>query len=137
MRFLVSSNRISPHDRYMRSILTNPKAIEDFFRHYLPEKIKRLVDFSSIELQKESFIDDKLRLQIVDLLYKVKFEGKPGYLYVLMEHASSPDKLLPFRMLKYATSIMDHHLKQTGSKILPLVYPLILPKVYLPKHIPL
>ena len=57
------------------------------------EKLKTVLDFQSIELQKESFIDDKLRLKIADLLYAVKFEGRPGYLYLLFEHASSPDRL--------------------------------------------
>ena len=119
-------NRISPHDRYIRSMMTHPKVIQEFFETNLPSKIKDAIDFRSIELQKESFIDDKLRLKIADLLYTVKFEGKPGYLYVLLEHASKPDRLLPFRMLKYMVAIMDHHLTKTETKELPVIYPLIL-----------
>ncbi len=117
---------ISPHDRYIRSVLTNPPVIQEFFQHHLPEKIKQSIDFSSIVPQKESFVDDRLRLQITDLLYAVNFNEQPGYLYVLLEHASTPDKFLPFRMLKYTTAIMNEHLRKTGDKILPIVYPLIL-----------
>lgn len=119
-------NRISPHDRYIRSMLSHPKVMEEFMQANLPAKIKDSIDFRSIELQKESFIDDKLRLKIADLLYGVKFDGKPGYIYILLEHASKPDRLLPFRMLKYMVAIMDHHLTKTETKELPVIYPLIL-----------
>ena len=120
------TKKLSPHDRFTRSLMTNPKVAEEFFKKNLPENIKKAIDFSSIELQKESFIDDYLKLQIADLLYSARFDGQPGFLYVLLEHASTPDRFLPFRMHKYVTAIMDHHLKKKENKTLPLVYPMIL-----------
>jgi predicted transposase/invertase (TIGR01784 family) len=117
---------LSPHDRFTRSSMSNPKVAEEFFKKHLPEKIKKALDFSSIKLEKESYIDDNLKLQIADLLYSVEFGGQPGFLYILFEHASKSDPLLPFRMLKYMISIMDHHLKTAKTRKLPLVYPLIL-----------
>ena len=119
-------SRLSPHDRFIRSLMTNPRVICEFFDHHLPENIKNILDFSSIEPQKESFVEDSLRLQIADLLYAVRFNGAPGFLYVLLEHASTPQEMLPFRMLKYMTKIMDSHLQKTGGKQLPLIYPCIL-----------
>lgn len=79
---------MSPHDRFVRSLLTKPKVIREFFDQHLPEKIKECIDFSSIEPQRESFIDDKLRLQVADLLYSVRINGEPSFFYVLIEHAS-------------------------------------------------
>ncbi|MBL0941156.1 MAG: Rpn family recombination-promoting nuclease/putative transposase [Alphaproteobacteria bacterium] len=116
----------SPHDRFVRAIMTNPKVIQEFFETNLPQEVKDLIDFSSITPEKESFINDKLRLQIADILFSVEFQGEPGYLYLLLEHASSPDKMLPFRMLKYMISILDHHLIKTNTQKLPLIYPLVL-----------
>ncbi|MBP6951135.1 MAG: Rpn family recombination-promoting nuclease/putative transposase [Alphaproteobacteria bacterium] len=120
------TKKLSPHDRFTRSIMANPKVAEEFFQTNLPEQIKSAIDFSSIKLQKESFIDDNLKLQIADLLYAVKFNGKSGFLYILFEHASKSDPLLPFRMLKYMISIMDNHLKTKKTNKLPFVYPIIL-----------
>jgi predicted transposase/invertase (TIGR01784 family) len=117
---------LSPHDKFIRSVLTNPRAIKDFFKNNLPAPIQSMIDCDTIEPQKESFINDKLRLQITDLLYSVNIHGEPGYIYLLLEHASKPDRLLPFRMLKYITAVMDNHLIKTGSSTLPVVYPLIL-----------
>ncbi len=120
------ANNLSPHDRFVRSLMTNPQVIKEFFTTHLPAHIKDLIDLDSIQPQKDSFVDDKLRLQIADLLYSVNIQGETGYVYLLMEHASSADKMLPLRMLKYVIAVMEHHLKKEKSKKLPFVYPFIL-----------
>jgi len=79
----MEQKRISPHDRYVRSMLSNPRVVNEFFEATLPEHIKKHIDLSSLELQKDSFIDDKLRVQITDLLYKATFDGEPGYICLL------------------------------------------------------
>jgi predicted transposase/invertase (TIGR01784 family) len=118
-------SNLNPHDRFFRAMMNEPKVIREFFEQNLPSNIKSVLDFATIQPQKESFIDDKLKLQITDLLYSAKFSGKIGYLYLLVEHQSTPDKLMAFRMLKYMVAIMEHHVKQTNSEKLPLVYPII------------
>lgn len=119
-------NHLSPHDRYIRSIMSDKEVAREFLETYLPKDVSKAMDLSTLEIQKDSFIDDKLKLQVADILYAVKFHGEPGYIYILVEHASTPDKLLPYRMLKYTLSIIDSHLKKTNEKKLPFVYPLIL-----------
>lgn len=115
------TNKLSPHDRFTRSLMTNKKVVEEFFKANLPAHIQKAIDFSSIKPRKESFIDDHLKLQIADLLYDVKFHDQPGFLYILIEHASKADPLLPFRLLKYMVAIMDHHLKTTKEQKLPFM----------------
>ncbi len=118
--------KLSPHDRFTRASLTHPKVAEEFFQKNLPEKIQKMIDFSSLKLKKDSFIDDNLKLQIADMLFSVNFNGSPGFIYLLVEHASTPQHLLPFRMLKYVIAIMEDHLKRTKSRTLPFVFPLVL-----------
>lgn len=120
------TSRITPHDRYIRSILSDYKVAREFFSKNLPASICSMVNLDSISLQAESFIDDRLRLQIADLLYAADFDGEPGFLYILIEHASKPDKLMPFRLLKYTMAVIDSHLKKNPGAKLPLVYPLVL-----------
>jgi predicted transposase/invertase (TIGR01784 family) len=119
------AKHLSPHDRIVRSTMSQPQVIKEFFSNYLPANIKKEIDIDSIQLQKDSFVDDKLRMQITDLLYTAQFGQRQGYLYLLVEHQSTPDKLMPYRLLKYKLSIMDHHLKTTNDKQLPIIYPLI------------
>jgi predicted transposase/invertase (TIGR01784 family) len=119
-------NRLSPHDRFIRSVFTNPKIVREFFEAHLPPKVKEAIDLNTIEPQKDSFIDDKLRQQISDILFATKFNNEDGYIYCLLEHASSPDKMLPLRLVKYMSAIIEQHLKKTEGNKLPIIYPLVL-----------
>src|SRR3990167_8489551 len=121
----MAHKKLQLHDRFTRASMTNTKVFEEFFKSHLPEKIKNMIDFSSMKLCKETFVGDILTFQCVDLLYETKFDGKPGFLYILVEHASKPDPLLSFRMLKYMMAIMEEHLKTTKARKLPLIYPLV------------
>jgi predicted transposase/invertase (TIGR01784 family) len=116
---------LTPHDRFFKSLMSNPKIAREFLIRNIPQDLQEILDINSIILQPNSFIDDKLRLQITDLLYKIKFKNQPGYLYILVEHQSSQQKLMPFRILKYMAAIMDNHQKTTKSETLPIIYPII------------
>ena len=121
-----NNNHLTPHDRFIRHMMTKPPVVEEFFMHHLPEQIKSIVDIKTIKPQPASFIDDKLKLQITDLLYSVKFGERTGYLYLLVEHLSTSQRITPFRLLKYMIAIMQRHLDQTGTDTLPIVYPMII-----------
>ena len=45
-----------------------------------------------------------------------------GYVHVLIEHQSSPDRHMAFRLMRYAVATMQRHL-DSGHKRLPLVIP--------------
>jgi hypothetical protein len=47
------TKKLSLHDRFTRSLMTNPKVAEEFFKANLPEHIKKAVNFSSLELKKK------------------------------------------------------------------------------------
>lgn len=119
-------NRLNPHDRYIKSLMGNAKVVKELLQAHLPASLQNSLDWDSIVPQKDSFVDDKLRLQMADILFKARFQGQEGFVYVLMEHQSTPDKLMPFRLLKYITAIQESHLKKEKTKTLPFVYPLVL-----------
>ncbi|MDR2031096.1 MAG: Rpn family recombination-promoting nuclease/putative transposase, partial [Azoarcus sp.] len=53
-----------------------------------------------------------------------------GFIYCLIEHQSTPDPMMAFRLMQYCLRVMRAHLnreskKNTGSKKLPLVIPLL------------
>ncbi len=45
-------------------------------------------------------------------------------MYALIEHQSTPDKLMTFRLLRYALAAMQRHL-DAGHDTLPLVVPVL------------
>ena len=122
----MAKKRLLQHDKFARSMMANPKVVQEFFHKNLPDELRDSLDFSSLHMEKESYIDDGLKSQITDLLYKADFHGRPGFLYLLIEHASKSHPFLPFRLLKYMLAIMEEHLKTAEIKELPIVYPMIL-----------
>jgi len=87
-----------------------------FFKQYLSPEILNAIDLNHLEPCQQSYIDSELKLMQSDVLYKTSIHEQLGYLYLLLEHQSTPDKLMPFRMLKYHMGIWDDHLKQTKEK---------------------
>ncbi|MGL5784729.1 MAG: Rpn family recombination-promoting nuclease/putative transposase [Alphaproteobacteria bacterium] len=92
------------------------------------------MNFDSITPQKDSFVEEDLKLQIADLLYTAQFQGKQGsqmgYLYLLVENTSAPYKTLPLRMQKYCLAILEQHLKAKKKGASPLPLPLIYPMIF-------
>lgn len=49
-------SHLSPHDRYIRGVMVDPKIAQDFLKNSLPLSIQTLVDLDTLELQKDSEI---------------------------------------------------------------------------------
>ena len=113
----------SDHDGLLKKALEHGPARQELFEKHLPVYIKDLVDIKTLELQKESFIDEALKKSYSDLLFATP---KNQYVYLLLENQSSVDNMMAFRLLKYMISICDMHMqKEPKPKKLPLIYPII------------
>jgi len=116
----------NPHDRFFARIFSEKQNAVDFLSHYLPPQVLELLDLDSVEIAKDSFVDEELGETLSDMLYRVRIAGNPAYVYLLFEHKSYPDPLIGFQLLKYMAGIWDLHLKQHGGKTLPLIIPLLI-----------
>lgn len=112
------------HDAAFKGFMTNIDSARDFFEIHLPEPIKSLCNFNTLELTNSSFIDKQLRSRLSDVLYSVQTTHGQGYLYLLVEHQSTPDKLMAWRLMHYAFLAMNQHMQQ-GNTALPLVVPIL------------
>ena len=121
-----TSNNSPIHDSFIKQAMAKPKVAREFFESFLPAHVMEKVDLSTLEPQKDSFIENTLGSSYVDMLFKVKFGEEEGYLYVLLEQQSKPDRFMAFRLHKYMHQVCSNHLeKHSGVKYLPLVYPLV------------
>ncbi|GAB1437493.1 Rpn family recombination-promoting nuclease/putative transposase [Providencia sp.] len=59
-----------------------------------------------------------------DVLYSVQTTLGQSYFYLLVEHQSTPDKLMAWRLMHYAFLAMNQHMQQ-GNTVLPLVVPVL------------
>ena len=53
-----------------------------------------------------SFVDEALKWRHSDVLFTAPLDGLDAFVYVLVEHQSSDDSLMLFRVLRYVTRIM-------------------------------
>ncbi len=115
----------SPHDKLFKSAMADLRVAREFFDHYLPSSVRAVVDLNSLALEQGTYLDEKLKLSNSDVLYTINIAGKPGFLYLLCEHQSSIDKLMPLRLWQYIIAIWAEYLKKTQSETLPLVIPIV------------
>ena len=113
------------HDKTFINCMTDKRVAQQFFAQYLPKNVLELTCLNDLMLQKNTYIDKKLRKSVTDIVYGAKIAGQPGYLYVLVEHKSAAEQLMPLQVMRYMLAIMHDHTKQYKTKELPLVYPLI------------
>ncbi len=112
------------HDAVFKQFLTHPDTARDFLELHLPPALLQFCDLNTLKLESGSFIESGLRAYYSDVLYSLHTEQGDGYVYVLLEHQSSPDKHMAFRLVRYAIAAMHRHL-EAGHDQLPLVIPML------------
>ena len=125
---MANTNAIhNPHDKFFKSSLALKAVAIDFFKAHLPKPILNKLDIKSLQLLNNSYLTPALKELRSDVVYQCKIEGKEGYIPIilLVEHQSSPDKNMAFRLLRYTFNLMQAHIN-AGHDDLPLVLPLCL-----------
>ena len=117
----------TPHDALFKHTFSQPQHAIELFRSLLPAAVVQHIDFDSLRGEPASFIDDELRARFSDLLFRVRLAGQPGYLYLLCEHQSNPERFMCQRLLRYVLDTWEHHFKDNpGARYLPVVIPIVL-----------
>ncbi|EMP3058579.1 Rpn family recombination-promoting nuclease/putative transposase [Salmonella enterica] len=113
------------HDPLFKLFLREPETAKDFLAAHLPQDIRSLVNLDSLRLESGSYVDEQLKEQHSDILYSVKMaQGEQCLLYCVVEHQSTEDEMMAWRMTKYTIRAMSDHLNK-GHKKLPVVVPLL------------
>ena len=84
-----------PHDAMVRAVLSDLSEARSFLQRYMPEELNRILNWSTLRLRAGSFVDEDLRRSETDFLYEVQRVDSDAslWLYILLEHQSSPDRL--------------------------------------------
>jgi Putative transposase, YhgA-like len=115
-----------PHDAVFRRVLGEPANAASQLRAVLPAGVVARLDLGRLARVSGSFVDGDLRWRHSDLLFTAPLAGREAFIYVLVEHQSGTDPLMPFRMLRYVVRIWDRYLAQHPKVVrLPAVVPLV------------
>ena len=126
----------TPHNNFFEAMLSNREIVTDFLKTHLPEDIQARLDFNSIRPEKNTFMSDELKKSETDVLFSVNLDGKPSYIYCLIEHQSTPDKTMPIRLHKYLLNAMEWHINMKKGETIPVIIPLVIYNSRIPWNYP-
>lgn len=115
-----------PHDRFFRETFSRKEVAEGFLRAYLPPAIAERINWDSLDIAKDSFVEKSLRQHFSDLLYRARCGEREIGVYLLLEHKSHPDAWVALQLLRYQTRIWEQCRKQKPCEPLPPIVPLVL-----------
>ena len=103
--------------------------VESLLRDFVPEAFVRELDFSTLEPCSGSYVTDDLRERHDDIVWRLRWNGKFIYLYLIIEFQSTPDPWMAVRILAY-TALLWQDLIKSGTlregEALPPVFPMVI-----------
>jgi Putative transposase, YhgA-like/Domain of unknown function (DUF4351) len=117
-----------PHDRLFRYAFERPEIAEGELRHLLPPEVVQALDFTTLTIEPGSLVDAEHAELETDLLYRVQLAGRESFVFLLFEHQSSADPMMPYRMTRYMLRIWERWTRSQAEppRQLPLIVPLLL-----------
>ena len=100
------------HDQNFKSLMSESVFFRGFMKAYLPENLIIHLDCSTLEISKPDrkiFEPKTHKIFEADLVYCLK--NKDYLILIHIEHQSSPDKNMPFRMAHYQTAQIASYMK--------------------------
>ncbi|MCP4353189.1 MAG: Rpn family recombination-promoting nuclease/putative transposase [Desulfobacterales bacterium] len=116
----------NPHDKFFKETLTRRENALSFFREYLPADIAAKLDWRTLKITKETFVEPELRERFSDILYEILAKGRQVFIYLLLEHQSAVDVRMSLRLLGYIVRIWELYCKQNPeAEKLPGIVPVV------------
>jgi predicted transposase/invertase (TIGR01784 family) len=110
------------HDKTFAELLSQRTFFEGFLRNYLPDEIKKTVQWETLKLYKIDgrHIQEKTQqISIADVIYLCQIDQQENMLWVHVEHQSTPDRLMPLRIINYQTGELLSYAKTHKNKNFP------------------
>ena len=116
----------SPHDKLFGEAFGSIEAMRGLLQSTLPKALLAKLDLSALRPVPGSCIDEGLAGSRSDLLFSVKFAGRPALIYVLIEHKSWVDRWVALQLLRYIIRIWERVLADEPRLArLPPIIPLV------------
>ena len=117
----------TPHDALFRHVFSRKENAAGELRAVLPAALATRIDWSSLRLDEGRFVDPELAERQSDLLFAANIAGHEALVYLLLDHQSSVDSLMPLRLLRYMLRIWDRWLSDhPDAKRIPVIVPVVL-----------
>lgn len=115
----------NPHDHLFKETFSDLEVVEQFAKHYFPEQLLRIIDISTLEPLKDSFVQESLSSAYSDLLFSAEIGERKGYVYFLFEHKSYPENDIALQLLGYMTEIWKQARRKEKITKIPYILPIV------------
>lgn len=113
------------HDATFKKVFEQKEIAINVIENNLPAEVIKLLDMDSLEKLDGSFINEELKENFADIIYKVKINQKECYIVLLLEHKSQPDKLTAFQVARYIIELWSKEIS-AGKKEISVVIPIVI-----------
>ena len=112
------------NDSFFHATLEYYDAAYDFMKKFLPQDIQLACKIKEIQQESSVHIDDYFHHTASNVVLSVPTNTEKGYrTFILIEHQSTVDNNIPWRMMKYMQAIIERYDAQ--HKIKPHVAPIL------------
>lgn len=123
-----TQSRALVHDGLFKHMFTSTVNAAAELRAVLPHKISKPVNWDTLSLVHANVVRRGFSQRYGDLLYEAKLHAGQGmYVWLMFEHQSSMDWLLPLRIQDNATGLWTRHIrKHPRARRLPAILSVVL-----------
>jgi predicted transposase/invertase (TIGR01784 family) len=115
-----------PHDTLFRFVFSQPEHARGLLAGLAPPGLRDRIAWSTLRHLPGTFVAPELDQRHADVLFEAEVAGCPALLYLLLEHQSEPDPLMPLRVLGYVMRIAERHMREhPEARRVPLVLPIV------------
>ena len=68
----------NPHDKFFKTMLSAPGAVEEFIKLSLPPKILRMIDLGTLKFLDQNLLTEKLDGLFMDLIFECRMQKEFG-----------------------------------------------------------
>ena len=120
---------MNDQDKSYKVFFSQPEMVEDLLRNFVKEDWVRLLDFSTLEKQNNSYVSDDLKERFDDVIWSIRWGRQRLYIYLLIEFQSTVDAFMSLRVMVYLGLLYQDMIQskrvESGAK-LPPVLPIVL-----------
>jgi predicted transposase/invertase (TIGR01784 family) len=114
------------HDKTVKETFSRPNIAKEYFKQFLPESLRNVIDIDSMTRLDTTFIQEGLEEYFADLVFQFKVKGGQKELLVsfLFEHKSHPDRYVHIQVGHYIFSQWVREIKDRVEivPIIPFIY---------------
>lgn len=126
----MSKNRGNYHDVFFRGVMFRKENAASILRVKVAEEfgpeLSARFRWGELKRMPDTYANIDLSPRYGDILYSTQLDGHPAFVITMIEHQSSSDPLMAYRLLEYMVAIWRQYLNDhAGVTELPAILPLV------------